>query len=155
MWHRFGLKVISLSTGSAGDRPLTKYQQRTLTRCLHHVGLTQVFISELFHLLQRRAENHVVILKLKVSYKLLLLQHHGEPQDVIGPHLAKRDLVPTKPLRPHFWWKHKVTMSSRLRGRAICCNTTRLFFTLPFPHTRPCKEIYIYIYSDSFMFIHV
>lgn len=42
-------------------------------------------------------------LKLKVSNEFLLLEQQREPQDVVGPHLAERNLVLFEPLRPHFY----------------------------------------------------
>lgn len=67
------------------------------------VARSQTLTSELLHLLQRVAENHIVTLEPEVSDKLLLLEHQGEPKFIIGPHLIERNFVPFKPLRPHFY----------------------------------------------------
>lgn len=69
------------------------------------VNSTRDGSGNLLHLLQCVAEDHVMTLKLKVSQKLLLLQHQWEPQDIIGPHLTEGDFIAVKPLRPHFWIK--------------------------------------------------
>lgn len=68
---------------------------------INNISNSQV-TSELLHLLQFVAEDHVVTLKLKVSNKLFLLKHQREPHTIISPHLTERDFVTFEPLGPHF-----------------------------------------------------
>lgn len=60
-------------------------------------------LSQFLDFLQCVAQDHIMSLKLKVPDEFLLLQHQGEPQYVVWPHLTEGNLVTIKPLRPHFW----------------------------------------------------